>query len=387
MTPRRARAAERRVAVISKRGRFLVGESLFERDGERISLGGGRKVRPGALALLEVAGGRGKVLEDLGRPDRAADVIKALLRDQGMGRGFPRRVEEEAEVAATAAAGVARGRRDLTDLPTFTVDPASARDFDDAVSAARSGDGVKLWIHIADVAAHVRPGSVLEKEAYGRATSTYVPGTVEPMLPFALSSSACSLAPGVERLAVTAEIELNDRGEARSARFYRSTIRSDVRLDYEQLDAIFAARGSAPEVVAEPLALARQLAATLARKRAGSSLEVKSTEPDFEFDADGRVVAARAVEQTESHELIEQLMVLTNEQVAELLERKRVPTLYRVHEQPDPERIARLIEQFAALEIPAPPLPKHLAPSQAGHIAVEASRAAAREAGRRGHGR
>ena len=387
MTPRRARAVERRVAVISKRGRFLVGDLLFERDGDRITLGGGRKVRPGALALLEVSNGRGKVLEDLGRPDRAGDVLKALLRDEGMGRGFGRRVEEEAEAAAAAAAGVASDRRDLRDLPTFTVDPASARDFDDAVSASPSEGGVKLWIHIADVAAHVRPGSVLEKEAYRRATSTYVPGSVEPMLPFALSSSACSLAPGVERLAVTAEMELSEGGEVRSASFYRSTIRSDVRLDYEQLDELFAGRGSAPEVVAEPIALARKISAVLAEKRAGSSLEVKSSEPEFEFDSEGHVVAAHAVEQTESHGLIEQLMVLTNEQVAELLERKHVPTLYRVHEQPDPERVARLIDQFAALDIPAPPFPKNLGPSQAGRIVVEASRTATREAKRRGHGR
>ena len=323
MTPRRARAAERRVAVISKRGRFLVGDPLFERDGDRITLGGGRKARPGALALLEVSNGRGKVLEELGREDRAADVLRALLRDQGMGRGFGRRVEEEAEAAATVAAAVSSDRRDLRDLPTFTVDPASARDFDDAVSASQSVGGVKLWIHIADVAAHVRPGSVLEKEAYRRATSTYVPGSVEPMLPFALSSSACSLAPGVERLTVTAEMELSEGGEVRSASFYRSTIRSDVRLDYEQLDELFAGRGSAPGVVAEPIALARKISSVLAEKRAGSSLEVKSSEPEFEFDAEGHVVAARAVEQTESHGLIEQLMVLTNEQVAQLLERKK----------------------------------------------------------------
>ena len=103
-------------------------------------------------------------------------------------------------------------RRDLTELPTFTVDPATARDFDDAVSARREGDGVRLWIHIADVAAHVRPGSPLDLEARRRANSTYVPGAVEPMLPHALSEDACSLAPGVERLAVTAEIELAASG-------------------------------------------------------------------------------------------------------------------------------------------------------------------------------
>lgn len=386
MSARRGRA-EQRVAVIAKRGRFLVAEPLFEPGAGRITLAGGRKVRPGSLALLEVAGGRGKVLAELGRPDRAGDVVEALLREQGMGAGFPRRVEEEAELAVVEAETLAVERRDLRELPTFTVDPASARDFDDAVSAERLGaGGFKLWIHIADVAAHVRPGSRLEAEALRRANSTYVPGAVEPMLPHALSSSACSLAPGVERLAVSAEIELGESGEVRSAGFYRSTIRSDVRLDYEQLDALFAGRGSAPGDAGEPIALARRAAALLADKRRGDSLRVSGSEPEFEFDADGHVVAARSVEQTESHELIEALMVLTNECVAELCERKRVPTLYRVHEQPDPERVAHLISQLAALEIPTPRLREHLAPIEAGRVAIEASRLCAREAARRGHG-
>ena len=220
----------------------------------------------------------------------------------------------------------------------------------------------------------MRPGSALETEAYRRATSTYVPGTVEPMLPLQLSAEACSLAPGVERLAVTAEMELADDATVRSARFYRSRIRSDVRMDYDQLDRVFAGREKAPENVAEPLALARKVASELARRKAGSSLEVSSSEPEFEFDAEGNVVGATAVPQTESHSLIEQLMVLTNEQVAELLDKKKVPTLYRVHEQPDPERISWLLDQLAALDIPAPRAPKHISPSQAGKIAVDASR-------------
>ena len=135
---------------------------------------------------------------------------------------------------------VGDGRRDLTALDTFTVDPATARDFDDAVSAQPDGDGTRLWIHIADVAAHVRPGGALEREAFARGTSTYVPGSVEPMLPRALSDDACSLAPGVERLAVTMEVRLSAAGEPRDASFYRSVIRSDARLDYDQLDRVFA---------------------------------------------------------------------------------------------------------------------------------------------------
>jgi ribonuclease R len=286
-------------------------------------------------------------------------------------------------------AAEARGgaRRDLTELPTFTVDPATARDFDDAVSAQRDGDGVRLWIHIADVAAHVPAGSPLDLEARRRGNSTYAPGTVEPMLPHALSEEACSLAPGVERLAVTAEIELRPGGEARTAGFYRSRIRSDARLDYDQLDVIFSGRAEPPGVVAEPLQVAREAAASLGERRGTTSLDVESFEPEFRFDSAGDVVGARSVAQTESHRLIERLMILTNEQVAKLLERKRVPAIYRVHGQPDPPRVERLIAQLHDLGIPTPPLRGTLAPREAGEAAAAASRLVTREAARRGHGR
>jgi ribonuclease R len=371
--------------LVSKRGRFWVGEPVFEREG-RVALGSGPKVAPGRMALVEFAPGKARVVEELGSPEVAADVIEALMRDRDMGRGFPQAVEDEARDSVAAAESLAGERRDLTDLPTFTIDPVSARDFDDAVSASRTDDGVRLWIHIADVAAHVRPGGALEAEAYRRGNSTYVPGTVEPMLPHVLSSDACSLVPGKDRLAVTAEIELSGDGEPRSAGFYRSRIRSDARLDYGQIDQVFAGRERPPAAVAEPIELARKAAAALAERRSEGSLQVSSAEPEFRFE-DGDVVGAEAVEQTESHRLIEQLMVLTNERVAELTDRRRAPTLYRVHEQPDPERIERLIQQLDALQIPTPPLPKHISPSQAGEIAVEASRLAAQEADRRGHGR
>ena len=375
-----------RVAVIAKRGRFTVAEPLFEREGQ-IPLGGGRKVRPGRMVLIEVGRGRGgqaKVLRELGDPRRARDVVDALLLDRGLARGFSAKLEDAARQAAANPHREA-DRRDLTDLPTFTVDPATSRDFDDAVSAQAEGDGVRLWIHIADVAAHVRPGSALEAEAYRRGNSTYVPGAVEPMLPSALSSEACSLVPGEERLAVTTEIELSATGEAKSSSFYRSRIRSDARFSYEQIDEFFAGRKKPPGTVAKPLELTRRAAAALAGQRGSGALEVHSTEPEFKFEG-GDVVGARDVEQSESHRLIEMLMILANEQVAELLERKRVPTLYRVHEQPDPEAIEALVEKLAALDIPTPPLPEKISPSQAGKLAAEASRLVAAEARRRGHG-
>jgi ribonuclease R len=328
------------------------------------------------------ARGRGRA-----RPANAREAVEALLTERLDGRGFAASLEVEAGRAADAAEDSALPRRDLTELPTFTVDPATARDFDDAVSARREGDGVRLWVHIADVAAHVRPGSPLDLEARRRGNSTYVPGAVEPMLPRALSEEACSLAPGVERLAVTAEIELGADGSPGAASFYRSRIRSRARLDYDELDLVFAGRAKAPEAVAEPLAIAREAAAALGERRGATSLDVESFEPEFRFDSTGAVSGARAVAQTESHRLIERLMILANEQVAQLLERKRVPAVYRIHAAPDAGRVERLVEQLHALGVPTPALGQGLAPSQAAEVAAEASRLVVAEAARRGHGR
>ncbi|HET9196786.1 MAG TPA: RNB domain-containing ribonuclease [Solirubrobacterales bacterium] len=317
----------------------------------------------------------------------ARETVDELLKEELGYRGFRPTIEGEAREAAGWAEREGGARRDLTALATFTVDPASARDFDDAVSAQREGDGARVWIHIADVAAHVKPGSLLDQEARRRGNSTYVPGAVEPMLPHALSSEACSLAPGVERLAVTTEVELGPGMEPRRTRFYRSRIRSDTRLSYDQLDGIFAGRARPPAEVAEPLAAAREVAAGLGEHRGATSLEVESSEPEFEFDAEGNVTAAQGVAQTEAHRLIERLMILNNEQVAQLLERERVPAIYRVHAAPDAARIERLLEQLAALGVPTPPLGRGLSASEAGQVAAEASRLVRREAARRGHGR
>src|SRR5256714_9264919 len=123
-------------------------------------------------------------------------------------------------------------RRDLTDLPTFTIDPVTARDYDDAISARREDDGrIRVWIHIADVSAYVRPGTALERETERRGTSVYVPGAVEPMLPEALSSGACSLVTGHDRLAETVELVMRG-ADTRSVAFHRSRVRSDARLTY-----------------------------------------------------------------------------------------------------------------------------------------------------------
>ncbi len=359
--------------------------------GGRRQKAGPRRSRSERAAAREAprrgAGARGGTLHRRDKPSSARDAVADLLEERLGLRGFSGLVEEEAQSAAEEAEERAVPRRDLTALATFTVDPATARDFDDAVSAQREADGWRVWVHIADVAAHVRPGSPLDMEALRRANSTYVPGTVEPMLPHSLSSGACSLSPGVERLAVTAEIELDADARPTRTAFYRSRIRSDVRLDYDGLDRIFDGREEPPAGVVEPLAAARDLAAALGEGREGSSLDVESAEPEFEFDAEGNVAAAHRVPQTEAHRLIERLMILTNERVAEFLVDRRVPAVYRVHAQPDPPRIERLLEQLGALDVPTPPLGQGLSPRSAGQMAADASRLVRAEAARRGHGR
>ncbi len=214
-----------------------------------------------------------------------------------------------------------------------------------------------MWVHIADVAAHVPLDSPLDLEARRRATSVYLPGAVEPMLPHALSSDACSLAAGVERLAVTVELVLRG-AEVASTSFYRSILRSDMRLDYEQVDRVFAGSEPAPEPWGAPLAAAREAAGALQKAREHSgALVIDSEEPEFVFDEEGNVTEILPRPQTESHRLIEHLMIAANEAVARHLTQASVPCLYRVHERPDPERIRTLVAQLASLGVPTPPLP------------------------------
>jgi ribonuclease R len=385
--------AEGIVATVEKRGRFLVAEPFFERGGRmiverdpRYSVGDLVLVRPASRS-----GGHAKILRQLGRPDVAGDVLEALMLDRGLRRRFDPAVERAAKKARDAGAGgdgTSVARRDLTALATFTIDPATARDFDDAISAeAIDGARTRIWVHIADVSAFVPVGSLVDREAARRATSVYVPGRVEPMLPEALSNDACSLVPGLERAAVTVEIDFDGPQVLRAA-FYRSTIRSDARLDYEQVDRVFDGVEPAQEPWATPLAAARAVSAVLHERRvAQSALELETSEPEFRFDAGGHVAEARPSEQTESHRLVEHLMIAANEQVAKLLCDRGVPTLYRVHEPPDGDSALRLVEQLASLDVPTPPAHEHMTPPEAADVVAACSRLVAQHVARTGHGR
>ena len=380
------------VAVLEKRGRFFTATPFFSR-GRRINLDKPpREVRTGDLVLVRPTGrggGHGKVIRRLGRPDTARDVLEALMLDRALRRRFDPAVEREARTAAERPPqGDAGVRRDLTHLPTFTIDPPTARDFDDAISAERLDDGaIRVWVHIADVAAHVPPGSLVDREARRRGTSVYVPGKVEPMLPEALSNQACSLVPGQDRLAVTVELEFEGATLRRSA-FTRSTIRSDARLDYPRVDQIFAGEEEAEAPWAEPLAAAREVADALEAARVErGALAVETVEPEFDFSHEGHVTGLVTSETTESHRLIEHLMIAANEAVATLLETRKVPALYRVHERPEPARVKRLAEQLASLDVPTPPLPDPMSPQQAEDAVAEISRMVDTHVRRTGRGR
>jgi ribonuclease R len=186
---------------------------------------------------------------------------------------------------------------------------------------------------------------------------------------------------------VTVEIELRG-AQVTKAAFYRSLIRSDERLDYDRVDRIFAGHEPAVEPWAAPLAAARAAAGALAAAReARGALVVESSEPEFEFDEAGHVVAAREVPQTESHRVIEHLMIAANERVATLLDERRIPALYRVHEPPEPTSVRRLIEQLASLDVPTPAIGDHMTAQQAAEVAAECSRLVDEHVRRTGHGR
>ncbi|MGO9971336.1 MAG: RNB domain-containing ribonuclease [Solirubrobacteraceae bacterium] len=402
-----------RVALLARRGKFLVAEPFFaagprvvvSRDSRYgvgdlvvVASGGaggradghGRRPRYATGSATRRSGGRAKIQRRLGRPDVARDVIEALMVDRGLRRGFDQGVARAARLASEAPIQVAADgrRRDLRSLPTFTIDPSSARDFDDAISAApEDEDGWRVWVHIADVSAYVTLRSPVDREAYRRGTSVYIPAAVEPMLPEALSNGACSLVPGQDRLAVTVEMLVRGDTVASSA-FHRSVIRSDERLDYERVDRIFAGTERAAASWGEGLLAARAAAAALgARRSALGALELGSAEPEFGFDGQGHVISVAGVEQTESHRLIEHLMIAANEQVASFLAARRVPTLYRVHERPEALAVERLIDQLASLGVPTPPVPgPHMTPQQAADVAGEASQMVTAWVARTGRG-
>lgn len=344
--------------VIVRRGKSLEVEPLFQSGPalpvERAPV----RPQPGDLVLFTFSYGfKARITASLGKSHILTDVMDALLADHLVQRGFSPKVLSEAAAAAGLHERLDSYRSDLRRLFTFTVDPVMAKDFDDALSFERTPEGTTLvYVHIADVSYFVTEETALDREALRRGNSVYVATGVEPMLPPVLSSSVCSLLPGEDRKTVTVEMEIDDTGRVLQTRFYRSLIRSDRRLDYEQLERMMRGSEAIDDELTPQLEWGRVLAQRLRDMRyERGSLRIESAEPEFEWDENGQVISADPSEELESHWFIEVFMVLANEQVASFLEREHVPTVYRVHDTPDSFRVDHLLDILTSLGLPTPP--------------------------------
>jgi len=346
---------------VSRRGKLVVGEPYFTAGTplllDRKGLG---DAGPGDLVVARHTRGRARVERVLGSAKAIEPVLEGLLIETGALQEFEPYVPPEPPV---------EGRVDLRDLSTFTIDPETAKDFDDALSIG----GDRAYVHIADVSAFVPAGSPLDFGASERGFSTYVPGLVAPMLPHELADDLCSLRPYVDRLCVT--VELPFEGEPS---FYRSIIRSDARLSYGQAERIL--NGEEPfELVGELRSLDERARELRRRRFARGALRIQTPEIAFEFDDRGGVAAARRESEPQAHALVEEFMILANEAVAQLLASRHRAALYRVHERPDPQSVALLLAKLTDLEVPTPPAPDvdHLTPSESEQLAAQiASRVA-----------
>lgn len=307
----------------------------------------------------------GDLLEVLGPAGESRVDFLCLLRRFNLPEEFPPPVLEEAErIAETLQKRDFAGREDLRSQLTLTIDPDDARDFDDAIHVEAKHDGWLLSVHIADVAHYVKRGSALDREARRRGNSTYLAERVVPMLPERLSNGICSLKPGVDRLAHSAFLQINARGEVTSARFARTVIRSIARLTYRQAFAILqdepAARLSqlppVPEgsrcytdpCVQERVRAAWALARVLRKNRFNAgSLDLDFPEVKVRLDPDGRPLGLEKIDNDISHQLIEECMLAANEAVAALLRKTGTSSVYRIHETPDPERLSEFRDKAA----------------------------------------
>jgi len=430
----------------ARRGRFWSLEPIHGDERSYLTAKGSVPFELDDLVLAVPApGDRLRVVEVLGPSASLDAALKALLYAAGVRRGFAGEVLDEADAVRGRAAHPDDARRELAGLPTFTIDPDTARDFDDAVSVAREGEGYRAHVHIADVSYFVDQGGAIDLEARRRTSSLYLPLWAEPMLPAALSSDLCSLRPRTPRKCLTVEFTFDAQGRRTSTQFYRSTISSDHRLTYGFADEILQAHGAAEGLIAaapdaesgdgpaaagddgaaagtaavredstapqpaaarppaavpdatteadaaliEQLCLAAELAGTLRRKRfARGALRIASFEPEYEFDDDGRLTGATARPETASHALVEEFMLAANEAVAEFLLKRRAAAIFRVHEPPDAQSALELWDQLEELGVPVPALPEGaLQSGQLGAAYARAAAAIAATSAREGRGR
>lgn len=316
--------------------------------------GASHGARDGELVEAEESGGtrysrlpQAQVIARLGDPFAPRAFSLIAIHEHGIPDQFPDAALAEAEAMTPASE---TGREDLRDLPLITIDPVDARDRDDAVCALPDDDpgnegGHVIWVAIADVAAYVRPGSELDREARRRGNSTYFPDRVVPMLPERLSADLCALSGEVERACIAARLTINAAGQLVAHRFARGIMRSRAALAYGAVQAAIDGNpvdGVAPlvEPVLRPLYAAY---GALTRARAARQpLDLDLPERQIVIDEAGKVASVAFRERLDAHRLIEEFMILANVAAAETLIAKRSPVVFRIHEEPAPERIASL---------------------------------------------
>ncbi|MDZ7374032.1 MAG: ribonuclease R [candidate division KSB1 bacterium] len=301
----------------------------------------------------------GKVVKVLGFPEEPGVDVASVAYSYDLPLSFPEKVLREAERLPEAIPeGELERRLDLRDLVTFTIDPAEAKDFDDAVSLRRLESGNwELGVHIADVSYYVKEGGAIDKEARSRGTSVYLVDRVIPMLPERLSNQICSLQPLQDRLCMSVLMELDREGELLNYRIEETVIRSRRRYTYEEVQDIL--EGRLDDEYAEILRQMRELSRILIAKRyRRGSIDFDTPEVEVELTPDGRVRELRRRDRLESHRLIEEFMLLANETVAKhvgvyLRERsgEEVPFVYRVHERPSTEKMAEFLQLLRAFGV------------------------------------
>jgi ribonuclease R len=324
---------------------------------------GAKNARPDDKVVIEMVrfpthgqAGEGVITEVLGpRGTPGVDTL-SIIREFDLPEEFAADAIEESRLQAEAFdESVPPGRTDLTQLVTITIDPVDARDFDDAISLEKTAQGHwRLGVHIADVSHFVQPRTALDREAYSRGTSTYLPDRVIPMLPEIISNGLASLQPDRVRYTKTVFVEFTPDGIPLGTEPMSAAIKSARRFTYEEVDAYLADpaawRTKLDPQVHALLGHMRDLAGTLrARRFRRGALELTMPEVKIDLDAQGRVAGAHLVENTESHRIVEDFMLSANEAVAELLDQAELHFLRRVHQAPDPRKLKALTEFVAGL--------------------------------------
>ncbi len=300
--------------------------------------------------------GPAHLVEVLGAEDRPEWDLHAIESQFRLRTRFPKGVEAEAQRHHAPGAAERRGRLDLRDQLAFTIDPEDARDHDDALTVKREGEGRwEVGIHIADVSHYVASGSALDHEAEERGTSVYLPGGVVPMLPERLSADLCSLRPDCDRLVLSVLVVLDGRGHVAGVRFEEAVIRSRHRLHYGQVQEALEGRVTLPPDLQEAIETLTKLARALrGRRRAAGALDLEVPETKVWVDERGRPVRIERRAQLESHQLIEEFMLLANRCVGAEGARRSSGLLYRVHDAPLGTKLGDLDRMLRALGLPSP---------------------------------